>query len=350
MSPTIRDVAAAAGVSITTVSHVLSGQGRISEQTRQRVARAAADLGYQASVHAQQLVTRRSRTLAIQLANSVDASSACALVPNSDYFLEVLNGAAEAASKRSYGLLLAPMDADLDRLNAFAVDGAILVDPRGDEPFFASGWCRDRPLVTVGRPMAAPCPVPVVVDNDLVAAARLMLDHLADNGYERPAMITTDTRRSYAADLVAGYTGWMRDREREPVVVEIDEPPTTEGTAGALGRLLDRRNCPDAVFTTSENLALGVLHEARRRRLAVPGELGICSAVDSGSLRLVSPRVTGMFVHPREVGGRAATALMDLVEGVARGGEPHRIEVPVRLNARESTARAHQVTGSSRTV
>ncbi|AIG77213.1 Hypothetical protein AJAP_21775 [Amycolatopsis japonica] len=350
MSPTIRDVAAAAGVSITTVSHVLSGQGRISEQTRQRVARAAAELGYQASVHAQQLVTRRSRTLAIQLANSVDASSACALVPNSDYFLEVLNGAAEAASKRSYGLLLAPTDADLDRLNAFAVDGAILVDPRGDEPFFASGWCRDRPLVTVGRPMAAPCPVPVVVDNDLVAAARLMLDHLADNGYERPAMITTDTRRSYAADLVAGYTGWMRDRGREPAVAEIDEPPTTEGTAEALGRLLDRRIGPDAVFTTSENLALGVLHEARRRRLAVPGELGICSAVDSGSLRLVSPQVTGMFVHPREVGGRAATALMDLVEGTASSVEPHRIEVPVRLNARESTARAHQVTGSSRTV
>ncbi|MEU3622406.1 LacI family transcriptional regulator [Amycolatopsis coloradensis] len=339
MSPTIRDVAAAAGVSITTVSHVLSGQGRISEDTRRRVARAAAELGYQASVHAQQLVTRRSRTLAIQLANSVDASNACALVPNSDYFLEVLNGAAEAASKRSYGLLLTPPDADLDRLNAFAVDGAVLVDPRGDEPFFATGWCRDRPLVTVGRPLASSCPVPVVVDNDLVAAARLMLDHLADHGYQRPAMITTDTSRSYAADLVAGYTGWAEDRGLEPVVVEVDEPPTTEGTAEALGRLLDRRVCPDAVFTTSENLALGVLQEARRRRLAVPGELGISSAVDSGSLRLTSPRITGMFVHPREVGGRAATALMDLIEGGTPDGGQSRIEVPVRLNPRESTDR-----------
>lgn len=339
MSPTIRDVAAAAGVSITTVSHVLSGQGRISEDTRRRVAQAAADLGYQASVHAQQLVTRRSRTLAIQIANSVDASSACALVPNSDYFLEVLNGAAEAASKRSYALLLTPADADLDRLNAFAVDGAILVDPRGDEPFFATGWCRDRPLVTTGRPMATQCRVPVIVDNDLVAAARLMLDHLAESGYERPAMITTDTSRSYAADLVAGYRGWMDDRGLEPVVVEIDEPPTTEGTAGALGRLLDRSECPDAVFTTSENLALGVLHEARRRQLAVPAELGICSAVDSGSLRLTSPQISGMFVHPREVGGQAATALMDLIEGGSTGGETRRIEIPVRLNARESTRR-----------
>ncbi|WP_410657134.1 LacI family DNA-binding transcriptional regulator [Amycolatopsis sp. lyj-112] len=348
MSPTIRDVAAAAGVSITTVSHVLSGQGRISEDTRRRVAQAAADLGYQASVHAQQLVTRRSRTLAIQIANSVDASSACALVPNSDYFLEVLNGAAEAASKRSYALLLTPADADLDRLNAFAVDGAILVDPRGDEPFFATGWCRDRPLVTTGRPMATQCQVPVIVDNDLVAAARLMLDHLAERGYERPAMITTDTSRSYAADLVAGYRGWMDDRGREPVVVEIDEPPTGEGTAEALGRLLDRTRCPDAVFTTSENLALGVLHEARRRQLAVPASLGLCSAVDSGSLRLTSPQVTGMFVHPREVGGRAATALMDLIEGGSTGTETRRIEVPVRLNARESTHRWVVVSDSGR--
>lgn len=338
MSPTIRDVAAAAGVSITTVSHVLSGQGRISEDTRRRVTEAAGELGYQANIHAQQLVTRRSRTLAIQIANSVDPAGSCALVPNSDYFLEVLNGAAEAAAKRSYALLLTPADADLDRLNAFAVDGAILVDPRGDEPFFATGWCRDRPLVTTGRPIGTRRRVPVVVDNDLVAAAKLMLDHLASSGYERPAMITTDTGRSYAADLVEGYTAWSDAHGLEPVVVELDEPPTTEGTAGALAGLLDRPMRPDAIFTTSENLALGVLHEARRRRLAVPGELGICSAVDSGSLRLTSPQVTGMFVHPREIGRNAATALMDLIEGGGSG--TRRIEVPVRLNARESTRRA----------
>lgn len=337
MSPTIRDVAAAAGVSITTVSHVLSGQGRISEKTRRHVAQAAADLGYQANIHAQQLVTRRSRTLAIQIANSVDARTSCALVPNSEYFLEVLNGAAEAATERSYAVMLTPPDADLDSLNAFAVDGAILVDPRGDEAFFSTGWARDRPLVTTGRPIGKRRRVPVTVDHNLVAAATVMLDHLADHRYGRPALITTDVARSYTTDLVTGYTRWVHDRKLEPMVVELDEPPTPEGAGEALGRLLDRPVPPDAIFTTSENLALGVLHEAQRRQIAVPDRLGICSAVDSGTLQLTSPQVTGMFVYPREVGRQAATALMGLIENA---GKVHKkIDTPVRLNPRASTQR-----------
>lgn len=338
MSPTIHDVAAAAGVSITTVSHVLSGQGRISETTRRRVAKVVADLGYQANTHAQQLVTRRSRILAIQLANSIEVVTGAALVPNSDYFLEVLNGAAEAAAEAAYALLLTPPDADLYSLNSFAVDGAILVDPRGDEPFFATGWARDHPLVTTGRPIAVPQAVPVVIDNDLVAAAELMLDHLDRNGYRRPAVITTDTSRSYTSDLVAGYTRWTAGRRLAPMVAELDEPPTIDDVARALGHLLDRPEPPDAIFTTSENLALSVLHEARARGLDVPDRLGICSAVDSGSLQLTSPQVTGMFVHPREVGRKAAAALMALIDD---GGTSERtIEIPVQLNARASTQRA----------
>ncbi|WP_028936397.1 LacI family DNA-binding transcriptional regulator [Pseudonocardia spinosispora] len=336
MSTTIRDVAAAAGVSITTVSHVLSGQGRITEKTREHVLRTADRLGYRANVHAQQLVTRRSRTLAIQIANSVDSSANCALVPNSDYFLEVLNGASEAAADRSYALILIPPDADLDGMRAFAVDGAILVDPRGDEPFFSDGW-DSRPLVTTGRPINPRRAVPVVVDNDLVRAGELMVSHLLEQGYRQPALITTDTSRSYTSDIMAGYRKAAAAHGVDAIVVEVDEPPTREGTGEALGRLLDRHPAPDAIFTSAENLALSVLHEAQRRGVNVPGELGICSAVDSGSLQLTSPRITGMFVYPRDVGRAAATALVNLVEGA--GSAESRIEIPIRLNVRDSTLR-----------
>ena len=336
MSVTIRDVAAFAGVSITTVSHVLSGQGRISERTRQRVLKASEELGYRANVHAQQLVTRRSRTMAIQIANSVDASSTCALVPNSDYFLEVLNGAAEAAAKRGYALILIPPDAEPDSLDAFVVDGAILVDPRGDEPFFSGPW-ESRPLVTTGRPIRPWRDVPITVDNDLTGAAELMIDHLLAQGYRRPAMITTDTSRSYTADMLAGYRSAAARHGFDQVVVEVDEPPTMAGTARALDQVLGSAPAPDAVFTSSENLALGVLNEAVRRELRVPVDLGIASAVDSGALQLTSPQITGMFVYPRDVGREAASALINLIEGGPV--EPRTIEVPVRLNVRNSTTR-----------
>lgn len=332
---TIRDVAAAAGVSITTVSHVLSGQGRIPQRTRNRVLEVASELGYRANVHAQQLVTRRSRTLAVQIANSV--ATGAVLVPNSEYFLEVLNGAAEAAAQRSYATILVPPDAGLDGLAAFGVDGVLLVDPRGDEPFFTGRW-QTRPLVTVGRPISPLRDVPVTVDNDLVGAAMLMVDHLWEQGYRRPALITTDMGRSYTHDIAAGYARSVRERGGEPVIAEIGEPSTPDGAVEALAGLLDRRVPPDAVVTSSEILALGVVQEAAGRGIDVPGELGVCSAVDSCSLRLVAPRVTGMSVHPRQVGHAAATALMSLVEdGVARS---RTVEVPVRLNVRASTVRS----------
>nr|WP_042197533.1 LacI family DNA-binding transcriptional regulator [Kibdelosporangium sp. MJ126-NF4]CEL23029.1 transcriptional regulator [Kibdelosporangium sp. MJ126-NF4]CTQ90168.1 transcriptional regulator [Kibdelosporangium sp. MJ126-NF4] len=334
---TIRDVAAAAGVSITTVSHVLSGQGRIPQHTRSRVLQVAADLGYRANVHAQQLVTRRSRTLAVQIANSVDGSTSSVMVPNSEYFLEVLNGAAEAAAQRSYATILVPPSAGLDGLAAFGVDGVLLVDPRGDEPFFTGRWQR-RPLVTIGRPISPSRDVPAIVDNNLVSAAMSMVDHLWQQGYRRPALITTDTARSYTHDIAEGYTRTTRERGAEPMVVEIGEPSTPEGAAAALTGLLDRPEPPDSVITSSEILALSVLHEAASRAIDVPGELGICSAVDSCTLRLTSPQITGMSVNPRQAGHAAATALVSLVEGSV--AHQKTIEVPVRLNPRASTARS----------
>jgi DNA-binding LacI/PurR family transcriptional regulator len=91
------------------------------------------------------------------------------------------------------------------------------------------------------------------------------------------------------------------------------------------------------VFASCEDLALGVLHEAQRRGVRVPSELGVCSAVDSGSLQLTSPQVTGVYLYPSELGRRAAEVVVDLIEG--SGGRVADVEVPVRLVARASTAR-----------
>lgn len=335
MSTTIHDVAEAAGVSITTVSHVLSGRGRVSQRTRDRVLRTANELGYRANVHAQQLVTRRSRILAIQISNSVEPTSTNALVPNSEYFLEVLNGAMDAAAARSYALILVPSDVDVVNLREFAVDGVILVDPLGDESVFSGSWdSRTNPVVTTGRPLDERCRVDAVVDNDLSGAAELMLDHLRMQGYRRPALVTTEPVRSYTADILAGYTRWVISGGGQPRVVTVDERPSLEDARNALTTLMEQPDPPDAVFTSSEYLAVGVLQAAQRRGLRVPEDLGICSAVDSGLLQLITPQVTGMFVHPRQVGREAAGVLVDLIEGRNTTAS---VEVPVRLNKRTST-------------
>jgi DNA-binding LacI/PurR family transcriptional regulator len=333
---TIRDVAEAAAVSITTVSHVLSGHGRIAEATRLRVERAVADLGYRPNVHAQQLVTRRSRTLAIQVASFTGDTSSSALIPRSDYFLDLLNGAAEAAAERGYAVILTPPNVDAATVEEFAVDGVIVVDPRGDEPLFSERWHHARRMVTTGRPTMVE-PVTAVVDNDHRAAAVVMLEHLAHRGYRRPALMITGTARSYTSDMLEAYLAWATAHGVQPVVVTVDEPPTEIAAAAALRELLDRDPRPDAVYASSEDLALGVLHEAQRRGLAVPDELGVCSAVDSSVLQLTSPQVTGMFLAPRDIGRAAAGALLDLLDDAQ--ATPRDVEVPAELSPRGSTDR-----------
>ncbi|SFL30508.1 LacI family DNA-binding transcriptional regulator [Geodermatophilus ruber] len=336
MPTTIRDVAEAAGVSITTVSHVLSGRGRIAEGTRRRVEQAVADLAYRPNVHAQQLVTRKSRTVAIQVAGFADHVSSSALIPRSDYFLDLLNGAAEAAAERGYAVILTPPSADAATVEEFAVDGVIVVDPRGDEPLFSDRWHHPRRMVTTGRPTMVE-QVAAVVDNDHRAAAVAMLEHLAEQGYRRPALMITTTARSYTSDVLEAYAAWTAARGMPPVVVTVDEPPTENAAAEALRSLLDRDPRPDAVYASAEDLALGVLHEAQRRGLRVPEELGVCSAVDSSVLQLTSPQVTGMFLHPRDIGRAAAGALLDVLDDAA--APPRDVHVPVELFARGSTLR-----------
>ena len=336
MAANIRDVAEAAGVSVTTVSHVLSGRGRVAEQTRQRVSQIADELAYRPNVHAQQLVTRRSRTLAIQVASFAGPHEDRTLIPHSDYFLDLLNGAAAAAAKSGCALILVPPQVDASGLTEFAVDGVIVVDPRGDEPLFSGEWQRDRPLVTTGRPMTGG-PARCVVDNDHVAAATVMLDHLEGEGYERPALVLTRTSRSYVADILAAYRTWIASRDLEPLVVEIGETPSETVAAQALGSLLELALPPDAVMASSEELALGVLHEARRRGIDVPQELGVCSAVDSSALRLTTPQVTGTMLHPTEIGRQAAEALLALAADP--DGVPHLLTVSTGLCVRQSTRR-----------
>ncbi|UNB52529.1 LacI family DNA-binding transcriptional regulator [Mycolicibacterium sp. YH-1] len=333
MAVSIRDVAAAAGVSLTTVSHVLSNQGRIGKDTRARVMQVAADLGYAANVHAQQLVTNRSRTLAIQVAPFDPDSGSSMLIPNSEYFLELLNGASEAAGRAGYALVLTPPGVGPTAITAFAVDGAIIVDPHGDEGLLDPAWTSSHPVVTAGR-TATRRDSPYVVDNDHEAATTSALEHLWEQGFRRPAAMITDRARSYTRDVVAAYTVFAQQRG---IPVRIIETGAGNSAGDALRALLDADDPPDAIYAGAEDIAMDVLQRATQLGIRVPTDLGLCSCVDSSTFNLTCPEVTGVFCHPRTIGERAVGLLIDLIDG--NEPEDRVIIVPTELRARTSTLR-----------
>lgn len=332
---TIRDVARAADVSITTVSHVLSGHGRVSQETRERVLDAVMRSGYRANAHAQHLVTQHSRTLTIQVSSTTDALAHGTLIPDSEYFLEVLNGAAQAAAELDYALVLTPAGPLHFSDVRFTADGAVLVDPTGDEPYFTDRRLSDVRLVTTGR-RPADTRTGSVVDNNHVRSATVLLDHLRAHSYERPAFITSATTRSYTFDLVTGYLDWTRAHAITPRLVELDVPPTREAALHAMLKLLDGPAAPDAVMTSSEELAVGALHAALARGLAAPQDIGICSAVDGGVLQLLATPITGMYLNPRTIGRRSVELL---VRQLTDDDQVATVEIPTELRVRASTAR-----------
>lgn len=328
----IRDVAAAAGVSPTTVSHALNNRGRIAEETRVKVLQAARLLGYQANVHAQQLVTRRSRIIAIQMP-ALEVSQGPAL-PDSAYFLDVINGAAATADDNGYALVVTPSGGKTSIFGGFAIDGVIIVDPQGDEPIFGTSV----PVVTVGIALCETHDV-LAVDNDHATAARLVLSHFEENGWHRPAMVADTTRRSYVNDVISGYRGWVDDNGAENITLALGSLDSI-AVDGVIARLVEAR--ADAVYASSDDLALALLDAASRAGLSVPGELAIASAVDCRTLTLTSPQISATNLFPFRTGETAAQLLIDALETGLKDAATR--VIPTQFEARASTAAPDRAT------
>jgi DNA-binding LacI/PurR family transcriptional regulator len=322
----IQDIAREANVSITTVSHALNGKGRLSPEIRERVRLVAERLGYRANPQARGLATGRTMTLAVQ----VGSPQAEVLMPDFRYFAELLNAASARALKLGYGLLLAPAGASPGLIGELAIDGAIIVDPTGEEALLER---TDVPRVTTGR---APGDADDVawVDNDQRAGARMVLDHFARTGRSRPALLTTSGRQSYVEDAVAEYLDWCREHDFEPLVGRVGEVPTEAAATPAAAGLLSRRPRPDAIYATLDRMAVGALIACRSAGLSVPEDLAVAAITDTYVLRSADPPVTALDLNAPRIGREAVELLVGLVEGE----EPSRaVTVPSRLVKRTST-------------
>ncbi len=337
--PSIHDVAAAAGVSITTVSHTLSGKGRLPQKTRDRVQAIAEQIGYVPSFHARGLATGRTMLLAMQ----ASGFESRALVPQVGYFVELLNAASKRAFDLGYGLVLVPPGTSAEGLQRLSVDGAAIIDPTGDEPLLRALREEGKPVVTTGRVLGDAAGT-AWVDTDHVAGVRLVLDHFAEMGCDRPALLTSARGPSYVEDVRRGYRDWCREHGRKPMVASVRSQPTELAAERAIGRLLDAEQPPDAVYASLDVLAIGALTAARARGIAVPEGLAIGAITDSGALRAVTPPVTALDLHPDRIGRRAIELLVALVEG--RSSDWAGTTVDVELLRRASTDRSSARAGA----
>ncbi|HET8758295.1 MAG TPA: LacI family DNA-binding transcriptional regulator [Solirubrobacteraceae bacterium] len=325
----IRDIAASCGLSITTVSHALSGRRPVPAETRERVLRTAAELGYQPNPQARALRLGRSLTLAVQMAGA----GGDAVLPDAAYFVDLLNGAAAEALHQGYALLLVPTAAPDRQMRRLHIDGAIVVDPTGNEGLLRSGAV---PVVTTGRvPGAGSGDVPWV-DNDFRAGTTLVLDHLLATGRRRPALIAGSPRQSYVADAIGAFAAWCHARDLEPRIVHVDGPATDAAGAAAARELLASGDRPDAVHATLDRLAIGIAGAALSMGLRIPEDLAVTAGSDAPALAFHRPPITALDLNPGDVGREAVAALIRRLED-RDDEQPRCVTVDTALVVREST-------------
>lgn len=331
----LRDVAARAGVSVATASRVLNGRLTgipISEETRQRVLRAAAELEYEPNAAARALGSRRAESIALVIP---------VVEEDQHYFhrlshlkvSEVLSGIYSVTYHQNYRFFILMADRRFAHARPYlslwrgaAVDGFI--------------WWSvplDPDLMSLGCPVIAlntrRDDVPhhyVIVDNR--GGARTMVDHLVDLGHRRIGFIAGPEEFFDSRERLAGYCEAMAAHGLEPVIERGDLFPASG--AQAAQRLLARQPPPTAIFAASDLMAIGAVCAVQALGYRVPEQLAIVGADGLDQLDYFRPGISTLQTWMHRAAALATERLLGLIRGEVTGQVAERL--PVHLVIRET--------------
>ncbi|MGI5466754.1 LacI family DNA-binding transcriptional regulator [Streptomyces sp. CA-132043] len=324
--PRLEDVAAAVGVSTASVSLVLRGVPGPSERTRQRVLKAAADLGYQADRTASLLASRRTRLLGVM----VDI--------HSPFHAELVEHLHTAAEEVGYDLVLSTLTRTRDEhtavetLLAFRSEALILLGPSAPADILAA-LDRKTPVIAVGRRLADTGPDVVrTADDDGVGQ---LVDHLVGLGHR--AIVHVDGGRgAIATDRRRGYRAAMRRHGLDDHIRVLRGNHTEAAGERAARHLLDEAELPTAIVAFNDQCAIGVLAALARAGVTVPGEVSVVGYDDDTLSRLSCFHLTTVSQNAQE---QARHAVAAAVERLDQGrAEPREVVLTPRLVLRGTTA------------
>jgi LacI family transcriptional regulator len=327
--PTIRDVAALAGVSATTVSHVLNGTRRVEPATVDRVQAAIEQLNYRPNALAASMRGGSTRTVGI-------------VVPDiaNPFFADLGRAVEDATFERGYSAFLCNSDGDeakealyLDTLLRRQVDGVLLVSAGGSADQLRGILDNGPPVVIVDRELEGLAASQVMVDNQL--GGRLAAEYLTDLGHQHIGVIAGPPSVRPSARRLDG----LREALAE---VGVEIPPErvvrsdyrSAGGKAAITELLTRDARITALFAENDLMAIGAMGAAQAAGLRVPEDLTIIGFDDIRFSEMVTPALTTVAQPVTEI---ATTAIELLFERLLDASAPPRqVVLPVSLIVRAS--------------
>lgn len=324
---TIRDVAAAAGVSTATVSKFLNGLQRFTPQVEARITEVIAELGYRANQQARSMVTGQTRSFGLAVQDV-----------RNPHFANIIKGANRIALEKDYNLLVVDVQEraahERHLLEALAgrVDGLIVSSRLPDESL---QWLSElgKPVVFFGRRDA---PGIRCVRTDGQRAAYMLGRHLVDTGRKRITYLGFPSAR-WNGERLAGLTEALSESGLTPKVHSVSLPTMEGGQCEASGLLLSGLR-PDAVVCYNDLVAIGLMHEAQALGIRVPQDLAIAGFDDIPVAAFMHPALTTVNMRSEEQGEAAMRLMLEAVQGAPADARDLMLEP--RLVPRASTARA----------
>jgi len=339
-TPTVRDVARRAGVSTSTISHVLNRTRFVSDELRERVFAAMRELNYAPNAAARMLTLKRSNTIGLIVSDI-----------RNPFFASVARGVEDVSQEHGYTVVLCNSDEDVVResaclraLQTRQVDGVLLASAGVSDEHLSLLVEAGFPIVLVDRELPHLALPAVLLDNE--GAAYGAVRHLIMRGHRRIAMISGRPSISTTVERVAGYRRALREASLKldhRLMVSGDS--TSEGGMKATQAILDLHPRPTAIFTGNNLMSIGALHAIGGRGLAVPDDIALVGFDDfpfpwSDAFR---PHLTTVAQPTYELGRRAAEMLVERLKA-PKTHNSERVVLDGNLVIRESSgAITHRV-------
>lgn len=328
----MRDVAERAGVSVTSVSHVINQTRLVSDDLRERVLTAMNDLGYQPNALARSLRRKETYTIGVIITNSADP-----------FFAEVTRGVEDACFEQGYNIILCNSDSDLDKELLYTnelikkrVDGILFLAAGGKSTKHIRTMQEQKtPLVVVDRYIPDLAVDTVLIDN--AHGGWLATHHLIELGHQRIGCITGPSDLSLSAERVTGYRCALQEAG-----LAVDETLIIKGNFQyetgyqAAQQFLTKPAPPTAIFACNDLMAIGAINAAIRQGCQVPQQLSVIGFDDIRMAAYTNPLLTTVAQPKYEMGSIATAMLLERIH--TQEMAPRQRLLDTQLVVRESTA------------
>jgi DNA-binding LacI/PurR family transcriptional regulator len=327
--PTLDEVAERAGVSRTAASRVINNAPHVSRAKRDAVERAIRDLGYVPSRTARALVTQRTGVVALATSDR-DPSFV-----GDPFFAQVVVGISAALEETDLHLMLCLAASDRGQsrfkslLDTRAVDGVMVIGPRGKDPLVDMVRRAGLPTVFGGRPLHEEPTWYVDVDNR--GGARVATEYLLGIGRTRIAAITGLAETDVAEARYRGYLEAVTMAGLAPYAVQAGDFTESSG-ATAMTALLETHPQLDAVFAANDNMAAGAMRVLRESGRSIPADVAVVGFDNLAAAVHTNPLLTTVHQPVQALGKEMTRMLLALLAGQT----PSPLILPTKLIVRES--------------